>query len=193
MSLILPTLSMSTANDINSFIGFWQTLYSYKNEALYTENLNVEKFSSTNIQGLFIWKNGTPLSGLKKTALDNKIINKLTIVNQFRESNSFPVEDFNQEFKSVSAVWRIYLLHIIKPKNYPIYDQHIHRAHQFFNGLESTGITNKLKEIEKTQFYFDQYLPFVRNLNVGDLKKMDEAFFAFGQFLNTGNYRKLVG
>lgn len=167
-------------------------MYSYRNEKLYTDNLSVERFSSTNVEELFIWKNGTPLSNLKKAALDNKINSKLSLINQFRVSHNFPVEEFNQEFKSVSAVWRIYLLHIIKPKEYPIYDQHIHRAYQFLNGFDSTGITNKLKETEKTDFYFGQYLPFVRNLNVGDLKKMDEAFFAFGQFLNTGNYRKMV-
>jgi len=44
----------------------------------------------------------------------------------------------------------------------------------------------------KVQFYFDRYLPFVESINYSDLKKLDEAFFAFGQFLNTRNYANLI-
>ena len=41
-------------------------------------------------------------------------------------------------------------------------------------------------------FYFDSYLPFIQRSNIKDLKQLDEAFFAFGQFLNTRNYATLL-
>lgn len=89
-------------------------------------------------------------------------------------------------------MWKIFLLHIIKPQEYPIYDQHIHRTFLFihdkdFSNLSNTSINNKAKEL----FYFEEYLPFIQSHNIKDLKKLDEAFFAFGQFLNTRNYKTL--
>jgi len=31
----------------------------------------------------------------------------------------------------MSAIWQIFLLHIIDPTNYPIFDQHVYRAHYY--------------------------------------------------------------
>ncbi len=87
---------------------------------------------------------------------------------------------------------KIFLLHIIKPNYYPIYDQHIHRAYSFINGKDFRGISSDMYDKKKLTFYFNEYLPFVRRMNIQDLKEMDEAFFAFGQFLNIGNQKTLV-
>jgi DNA primase catalytic subunit len=49
-----------------------------------------------------------------------------------------------------------------------------------------------MNESVKLKFYFKEYYPFVKESNIKDLKKMDEAFFAFGQFINIGNQKMLV-
>lgn len=133
------------------------------------------------------------LSVLKQKSLDTNIKSKLSIVNDFKSNTEIDLVVFIKEFEKVSAVWKIFLLHIIKPYNYPIYDQHIHRTFLFihkedFSTISNTSLTNKDKE----QFYFDRYLPFIIANQVQDLKKLDEAFFAFGQFLNTRNYSTLL-
>jgi len=189
----LINLTFNEATNLNSFISTWSKLYSYSNEAIYNLSIVKEELTKTDIQNLYKWKNGMKLSVLKQKSLDTKIIAKLSIINAFKQSVDIDVEAFKKEFKKVSAVWKIFLLHIIKSNKYPIYDQHIHRAFLFihkedFTNISNTSITNKAKE----QFYFDRYLPFIETNNIKNLKKLDEAFFAFGQFLNTRNYSTLL-
>jgi hypothetical protein len=51
---------------------------------------------------------------------------------------------------------------------------------------------NTIPNKTKLDFYYKTYLPYVQNLGISDLKAMDEAFFAFGQFLNTRNQKYLL-
>ena len=115
------------------------------------------------------------------------------MINTFRNSNMIEVEEFRKEFKDLTTVWKIFLLHIIKPSKYPIYDQHIHRTFLFihnedWSNISNTSINNKAKEA----FYFNRYLPFIEEQQIKDVKQVDEAFIAFGQFLKTGSSSNLV-
>lgn len=183
---------ITESDDINTFITFWSQLYSYSNEVIYKKNISKKVFDAESIQELFICKNGMRSSDLKQKSLNNKIIDKLGVINYLKSKEEFELDLFNYEFKSLSAVWKIFLLHIIQPKKFPIYDQHIHRTFLFihkkeFSNLSNTSIKNKQKEA----FYFNEYLPFIDENEIKDLKKLDEAFFAFGQFLNTKDYKNL--
>ena len=179
------------SEDLNSFVDSWSKLYSFTNEHIYKNAISKKVFEIDDVQNLYQWKNGMILSELKQKSLEENIISKLSIINYLK--NDFDLETFKTEFKKLSAVWKIFLLHIIKPHQYPIYDQHIHRTFLFihdedYSTLSNTSINNKEKEL----FYFERYLPFIEKQNIKDLKKLDEAFFAFGQFLNTRNYKILV-
>lgn len=188
----LITLKNHKTTDLAGFIESWSKFYTYANEAVYSTAIVKETFTSTDIQNLYQWKNGMKLSVLKQQSLDTKIKTKLPLINEYKGSKHIDTFAFAKEFKNLTAVWKIFLLHIIKPKEYPIYDQHIHRTFLFIHGkdfsnLSNTSINNKAKE----QFYFKEYLLFIKSNNIKDLKKLDEAFFAFGQFLNTRNYKTL--
>lgn len=191
-NLNLPILAKYDGIDIDIFINFWQKFYAYKNEELYSNNINLLHFSKSNIEKLYEWKNGTPLSNLKRESLNKKVLSKIEAINDFKASQSIMLNEVYKEFDNVSAVWRLFLLHIIKPKEYPIYDQHIHRAFQFINDLPSDGITNGIKDIEKLEWYKGIYYPFVKRIEIQDIKKMDEAFFAFGKFLSRTEYRIML-
>lgn len=183
---------ITKSDDINLFIDFWSRLYTFRNESIYSKTIIKVEFEIQDIQNLFEWKNGMRLSDLKQKSLNDKIIKKLEVINYLKSKDEFELDLFNYEFKSLSAVWKIFLLHIIQPKKFPIYDQHIHRTFLFihkkeFSNLSNTSIKNKQKEA----FYFNEYLPFIDENEIKDLKKLDEAFFAFGQFLNTKDYKNL--
>jgi len=189
----LVNLVYKETTNLNSFISTWSKLYSYSNEAIYNKSIVKATLTNTDIQNLYMWKNGMKLSVLKQKSLDTKIISKLSIINAIKNDDNLDIEYFKNEFRNISAVWKIFLLHIIRPNKYPIYDQHIHRAFLFIHNedwrnISNTSISNKAKEA----FYFERYLPFIVAQNIKDLKKLDEAFFAFGQFLNTRNYSKLL-
>lgn len=188
----LPILE-TASTDLNRFIDYWSMRYDYSLESLYNERIFKSKFDIEDLQQLFIWKNGMKLSAGKQNSLDVRIISKLKSINELKSMDEIDLDAFQSHFKNLTAVWKIFLLHIIRPNTFPIYDQHINRAYNFIHGLDFRNIsadsmTNKAKE----DFYFNTYLDFIRSLDNINLKALDEAFFAFGQFINTKTYFKMV-
>ncbi len=191
MSLIFPILTNRQSGSLQEFISFWSKLYVYDNAVLY-ERIHNTTLSEDDLKDLYKWKNGMKLSQAKEKSLNTKIISKIDVVNNLRAAPNFDLEHFLKEFKQVSVVWKVFLLHILKPNRFPIYDQHVHRAYRFINNQSSNGIKASMNESVKLKFYFKEYYPFVRQSKITDLKKMDEAFFAFGQFINIGNQKMLA-
>lgn len=179
---------------MTEFISHWRNLYSYFDDNRYRMNIDKVEFTPENLEELFHWKNGMTLkgSGGKEKSLNEKILKRTEIINQYKRYQAIDLNQFNDEFSDLSAVWRIFLLHIIKPSIYPIYDQHIHRTYNYLHNLDWQSINNTIPNKTKLDFYYNTYLPYVQNLGVTDLKAMDEAFFAFGQFLNTRNQKYLL-
>jgi hypothetical protein len=183
----LPILVNSKQSDLTLFIEFWSKLYSYPLENLYNETIIKEQYEIDDMQRLFIWKNGMKLSSKKQQSLDLKIKPKLTLINKLKQNDDWSIDDFQSEFGDLSAVWKIFLLHIIKPKVYPIYDQHINRTYNYIHRLPYTEISANMSNKNKEYFYFNTYLNFIKEQSDLNLKKFDEAFFAFGKFINTNN------
>lgn len=188
----LSILQNTDSNEIKSFIDFWSDLYFYEEEILYLDRITKTQFDYDDIQKFFTWKNGMPLSNPKQNSLDKKIKSKLEIINSYKSSNDWTISDFQKNFNDLTAVWKIFLLHIIQPNKYPIYDQHIHRAYNFIHGLDykiisSSTVTDREKEI----FYFETYCKFVAELKI-NLRTVDKALFSFGQFIRTNGNAKLV-
>ena len=188
----LPILKIENSNLVE-FINYWSKLYNYPLEALYNERISKKEFDKEDLQELFIWKNGMKLSAGKQKSLENKILSKQKIINDLKQKEKIELKEFQKHFNELSAVWKIFLLHIIRPNKFPIYDQHINRAFNYIHGLDFHNIsvssmTNKSKE----EFYFNTYLEFIESLNGIDLKALDEAFFAFGQFINTKTYIQMI-
>lgn len=187
----LPILVSNHSNNLDDFIRFWSRLYSYGNAEKY-QKIKLKKLSSEDLIDLYEWKNGMKLSVSKLHSLEAKIFVELDRINQLKSQQNIDQDAFLEDFKEVSVVWRLFLLHIIKPNEFPIYDQHIHRAYLYIHKQQFDHISNKMSDKRKLNFYFEEYLPFVKASKTADLKKMDEAFFAFGQFLNTRNQKLLV-
>lgn len=190
--MLLPVL-ISNNTSFNNFVSYWSSFYYYDLENLYNNTINNAQFTSKCLFDLFKWKNGMKLSLLKRISLESKIISKLDFIN-LSKSSGVNLEEFNTVFNNVSAVWRIFLLHIINPHKYPIYDQHIHRAFNFINGLDITNISSTLSDKVKLEFYFETYLKFIESQTDTDInmKRLDEALFTFGQFINTKNYYGII-
>lgn len=189
----LATFQTNSTSSLFEFIVFWSKRYSFANEQIYSDSISQLNYSQQNIQDLYRWKNGMVLSKLKQESLNQKIIKKLDLINNFKKSDKVNLDLFCNEFKELPAVWKIFLLHLIKPNIYPIYDQHIHRTYLYIHNEDWTNISSSnILNKEKEKFYFERYLPFIQTNTVCEIKKMDEAFFAFGQFLNTRNYATLL-
>jgi hypothetical protein len=181
----------STQTTVSEFIQFWLAYYEYPLEKLYNTRIGLQQFTKTDIEKLFEWKNGMELSERKKKSLKDNVTDKLDLINSYKQQKEFDIDEFKKIFKSMSAVWKIFLLHLIKPDYYPIYDQHIHRAYLYIHQQDYTQLKNTISNKAKEDFYFANYLNFVHNIDGFSLKQIDEALFSFGRFLN-GSYGRMV-
>ncbi|MEM6630450.1 MAG: hypothetical protein AAF694_12300 [Bacteroidota bacterium] len=184
-SLTLPIIDLIHAETLTEFITFWSKKYAYGEEDDY-KLVHKESLSKEELRTLYVWKNGMKLSNKKAKSFEAKILSKLDVINSLKAQTEVDLNGFRKEFDHISAVWQIFLLHIIHPKTYPIYDQHVHRAYRYMKGQSYQEINARMSKAKKLAFYFDEYLPFIESIWVSNLREMDKAFFAFGQFLNVG-------
>lgn len=172
------------------FVNFWQPFYSY-DKKLYNKNINKKYFTKKDILNLYTWKNGKELNSKVKISINKNIIASLKNINNYKKCKNINTKKILMEFSKIKGtVWKIFLLHIIKPKEFPIYDQNVHRAYAFIHSHKWERINNKISQKEKENFYFNEYLKFIKEHKYLVLKSIDEALFAFGKFIKTKHYKK---
>ena len=187
-----PCLSFNWKTTPSSFVTSWSQLYSYPMEHLYEGNIHKRVFSIVDIAQLYEWKNGRRLSRRKQATFDTKIIAKLNRINDFKQE--LYISEFRNVFADISTIWKLFLLHIIAPGTYPIFDQHVFRAYKYLTTrmLQEIPLSNN----QKDDIYFQYYLPFFNGMVTSSSqprKKVDEALFTFGRFLKTIYGRSIHG
>ena len=78
-----------------------------------------------------------------------------------------------------------FLLHIIRPEEYPIFDIHVYRAYTFITNGKSDELAN-YNNPKKYILYKERYLPFYSSLTAlsgCSLTDIDKALWAFGKFI----------
>lgn len=184
----ISILNKHTVNP-SDFVGFWSSFYDYPLEGYYTPIIGKKRYSENDLVKLFEWKNGSKLAQKKKKVVAS-IIAKLDKINALKAS--FCLDTFLDEFKFVKgAIWKIFLLHVIQPDKFPIFDQHVYRAYLFMAKDQRAEIPNNNKR--KEDAYFAEYVSFFNGLSVDGIskKKLDEALWAYGKFLKTPYGRKV--
>ena len=174
-----------------TFIQFWARMYSSRYDDSYELIISKGKFTRGDLKKLWIWKNGTPLSEKKSASFEGKIANRISEINEIKNAKQKDLGSVLQKFSQVSAVWRIFLAHVISRDDFPIYDQHIHRAFLFLNEHATTDnlrrdITERLSDIQKINFYQDTYVGFFDELakKSGQPKRqIDKALWSYGKCL----------
>lgn len=167
------------------FIEKWSSQYSYSNEEKYNQHINSVFDNESSFFQLFQWKNGTG---------DVIYVNKMKVVEGFYEKidvlrhlrNNFNWELFENEFQPTknSPIWKIFLLHLINPFEFPIFDQHVFRFYYFQKNGLIEEISTKPKDVYET--YKNDYKPWFNSVQKEfqlNQKMMDESFFVFGQVL----------
>lgn len=182
MPLTFKTLQSTYSH--SEFISFWKVRYRYESEINYSELLKSE-VTEKNLKELFVWKNGMKLSPKKEESFKQKILPRIETIEKYKIQRELPIKVLYEEFDQVSLVWRVFLCHVVRPDEFPIYDQHIHRAVLFIQGNENwKKVTNTLTKNQKEKFYFDNYLKtFLPQLEEFSLRDIDQALFAFGRYL----------
>ena len=181
----LPLLQLSKKQYSNrEFVDFWKSFYSNdkENDQRYTNNINKTVFTPRDIDNLFWWKNGMKINDHPtKSRSVGDVKEKIKHVNALKER--FDPTLFKDKFGKMGVVWQIFLLHIINPGEYPIYDQHVYRAYHYLH----FGVIEEIPATRKTslEFYHEKYRPFFKQFRPRYCRHrdVDLALWCFGKFL----------
>jgi hypothetical protein len=160
--------------DLPRFMDHWSSKYKYKSDEKYTDNIG-SPLTEESLRQLFEWKNGIEKIAGRKL---------LSIAENYTTSfNGDPVTRNLDHKQSGSAIWNIFYLHCLSPREWPIFDQHVFRAMRYMK-------TGKVEEIpgtskRKYETYQQEYIPFFKAFGGMEQRKIDMALFAFGKFLKT--------
>ncbi len=182
-------LDFKIAN-MREFIQFWQGYYS---EGKYPEKdylYHLKKDGTLTPEDLLYlleWKNANPLSQKKQLIFENAKQN-LDKLMKYRKLNRFKADHVHELYSLVSEIvragliWKIFLMHLARPDEFPIFDQHVYRAYFFLKSAEITDRTFTKDDINLYREYFS-YVTKLRNETSLDLRTIDKGLFAFGRFL----------
>jgi hypothetical protein len=174
-------------DDPKEFVKQWSKSDSFSTEWRYDQNIYRVLEDQDSFRQLFYWKNGT---GEKFT------VKKERVVNQFWEKrevllnlrNKFTWELFENEFSpsKSSTIWKIFLLHLMNPVEFPIFDQNVYRFFRFNkDGIITDPPKNTKKVFEIYKFEYRDWFNTIRIQYKLHHKDMDRSFFSFGRLLKT--------
>ena len=180
-----PVLDLKNTT-LQSFIDFWSSYYNYpleKETKHYTIPISEQGLTEGSLRLLYEWKNGSILSKLKDKAFNEKIIRRLNELNNLKSCGIKTIDEVHETCPNLSAIWLIFLTHIIDKESFPIFDMHVYRA---FNYLR-TGIVLEIPDNNEIKLnLYKDYLKYYNQLRsqIKHYKKWDEAMWAFGKFLS---------
>ena len=165
----------------------WSSRYFYKVEDKYTNHIETVFENRNSFDQLYQWKNGTgdKISGYKMKTIDG-FWNKIDVLRSLKEN--FDWSRFERELNPTksSSIWKCFLIHLVNPNEYPLFDQHVYRSYRFITEGVIEEIPNSHKR--KYEIFRDEYCDWFNNLKVQhglDPKKMDESLFSFGRMLKS--------
>jgi hypothetical protein len=168
--------------EAKAFIEFWAARYTGYDDDFYEANVGQE-LTEARILEWFEWKNGTPLSELKRNSvLNNFVARRRELANLQGKTASHLLARFSKG----GVIWRIFWLHCWQPARFPIYDQHVHRAMRFIQA----GVLEEIpaKDPAKVRAYIEEYMPFHARFDDLPHRAVDKALWAFGKFIGENNF-----
>jgi hypothetical protein len=163
------------------FVAFWAPRYRYPEEELYTKNIGADH-TDKSLEDLFRWKIGKWLFKPSESEVKRNFISRLEVARKLATDRD--PKRFLEEFSTGGAIWRIFWLHCWN-QEFPIYDQHVHRAMTFIEE-QTTEELGRKSDDQKIGLYLDRYIPFLRNFDGINTREVDKALFSFGKFLKAG-------
>jgi len=177
MSLAIYSFSET---DRETFVTFWSNKYQYTLENLYVDNIQ-QPLNENRVTNLFFWKNGKRLSARKLQSVRENYIAHLE--NLPALNNTVQLQNYFAQLDG-GMIWNFFWLHCINPNLSPIFDQHTYRAYKFISDNVVSEIS-ELTDNEKSDFYFNNYIPFFNQFINNENRRVDKALFMFGKFLKS--------
>jgi hypothetical protein len=169
----------------NVFVEIWSKYYTYSNEYKYDDNITHVLEDWTSFLELFRWKNGTgDTIYTEKLKVVEGFYNKVDVLKDLQVNFSWEVFESEFEPTKSSPIWKIFLLHLINPNLFPIYDQHVFR---FYSFVKTGGISeipvNKKELFDGYKNDYTEWFNQLQNEFKLSPRKMDKSFVVYGQVL----------
>jgi hypothetical protein len=168
------------------FIKFWSQFYNDSqnlDEKLYYPYISDEGFLKKDdfLKNLWRWKMQVHYNNKSNQRALKLMEENKEIIRSFRNSRSSfdDLYNFSGKIFRSGIIYSIFLFHICKPSEYPIFDQHVFRAFTFIAKKE---IIKDTKDIKNYWEYRDFVFCIHRKCKIS-LRDIDKGLMAFGQFL----------
>jgi len=166
------------------FIRFWSKFYNndkYQDKKFYypyIRDLSKNDF----LDELWLWKMQVHFYNRTNKKALKSMRENIETIRSFRGSNPTfnDLYKFSRKIFKSGVVYPAFLIHICKPNDYPIFDQHVFRA---FTLLTTKKIVDAPKDIQDYLSYRRFVFSILKKYKIG-LRDIDKALMAFGQFLN---------
>lgn len=183
---------------IGRFVECWERYYT-DDDREYFEQINVGKdLTEDNLTRLLRWKDPRMLTHPRKAdgapnPRVTQVLAQIDSLNRFRRGDSTADEfqAITQKIFPNGIIWQLFLFHLARPADWPIADRHVFRSYSvLFNARAPDSIaafgsySNRFRELAAE---------FRRRAAIEDTdeaaivrtnKRLDNALFAFGQFLD---------
>jgi hypothetical protein len=184
------------------FVRCWEPFYRYSvkvfgdtREIDYFVELNLgNDLTRQNLERLLRWKDPHRLTERivtgpnqgQRNGMVDRAISALPLLNRFRRGEIHGA-DASTAFSKIfhtGVVFRVFLLHIARPHVYPIVDQHVFRAYGVHRVVKARLTPTTYPGYRAYFSEIAQTMGIARTTSgVRDLKRIDNALMAFGQFL----------
>lgn len=186
-------------NGVAEFVECWERYYG-DDDSEYFNDLNIgNDLTEQNIIRLLRWKDPWRLTHPRKgdgkpNPFVMRVLEQIAELNRFRNGNltADGFRGITQKIFPNGIIWQLFLFHLARPADWPIADQHVFRS---YSVLFNAAVPDSIKAFDR---YLKKFLElaakFRKNAKIEDNgqadvvrtnKRLDNALFAFGQFLAT--------
>lgn len=189
----MPYCKLYARCSAQEFVGFWQQFYQSKiSDEVYHANLNLGgDLSAGNISLLWRWKNER--YGLRLLEPTKAILPDINAFRRLAQVSTPEERSFWQKAFGVTPgiVWQVFLFHMARPQDYPIFDQHvmtaffaINQGYIYRRPKEARAICLKYEKFRSAYGgYRDFFFKLVDEADAPEPKAVDRALWAFGRHL----------
>jgi hypothetical protein len=148
-------LSRTTCNSSGDLVEYWEQFYEDSKQHLDCEFLRHLKWKGgkltpDDVRYLFAWKYRPVPSWDPRP-----VIKRLGELNELRFKEGPSVTEFGKAFSKGGLVKRFFICHIMNPCKYPVWDQHVLKAHLLISGrCDEIDQANKLIQYESEYEYY---------------------------------------
>ena len=174
---------LSLSPNANDFVKCWSSMHNYPGYEEYKFIITKPEISKKDLRKLFTWKNGIDLNTKKENSFLSRVLQHHELINELKKE--FDQKKFEKTFEKMSAVWQIFLLHIIQPYQCPMFDKHVYRAFRYVQNLDEKRLP--ASQSERLKIFHEEYRPFFIDMvslaNEFDQFDIDKALWTFGKMI----------